>query len=65
MIAMQNSRLAQTAVAMIQWRLASGGGAAMFDTRNGDADSSDLLTGISRETDQYPWFLEAHLHAKR
>jgi starvation-inducible DNA-binding protein len=33
--------------------------------RLGDADSSDLLTGISRETDKYLWFLEAHLHAKR
>jgi starvation-inducible DNA-binding protein len=31
----------------------------------GDADTSDLFTGISRETDKYLWFLEAHLHAKR
>ena len=31
----------------------------------GDADSADLLTGISRATDKYLWFLEAHLHAKR
>jgi starvation-inducible DNA-binding protein len=31
----------------------------------GDADSADLFTGISRESDKYLWFLEAHLHAKR
>ena len=31
----------------------------------GDADSADLLTGISRATDKYLWFLEAHLHGKR
>jgi starvation-inducible DNA-binding protein len=31
----------------------------------GDADTADLLTGISRESDKYLWFLEAHLHAKR
>jgi len=31
----------------------------------GDADTSDLFTGISRETDKHLWFLEAHLHAKR
>jgi starvation-inducible DNA-binding protein len=30
----------------------------------GDADTSDLFTGISRETDQSLWFLEAHLYAK-
>ena len=28
----------------------------------GDAGTSDLLTGISRETDKSLWFLEAHLH---
>jgi len=33
--------------------------------RLGDADTADLFTGISRETDKYLWFLEAHLHAKR
>ncbi|HVN44252.1 MAG TPA: DNA starvation/stationary phase protection protein Dps [Steroidobacteraceae bacterium] len=33
--------------------------------RLGDADSADLFTGVSRETDKYLWFLEAHLHAKR
>jgi starvation-inducible DNA-binding protein len=33
--------------------------------RLGDKDSADLLTGISRDTDKYLWFLEAHLHAKR
>ena len=27
----------------------------------GDADTSDLLTGISRELDKALWFLEAHL----
>jgi starvation-inducible DNA-binding protein len=31
----------------------------------GDADSADLLTGVSREVDKYLWFLEAHLQAKR
>jgi starvation-inducible DNA-binding protein len=30
----------------------------------GDADTSDLFTGISRETDKNLWFLEAHLHGK-
>jgi starvation-inducible DNA-binding protein len=30
-----------------------------------DADTADLLTGISREIDKYLWFLEAHLQAKR
>jgi starvation-inducible DNA-binding protein len=33
--------------------------------RMGDADSADLFTGLSRETDKYLWFLEAHLHAQR
>jgi starvation-inducible DNA-binding protein len=33
--------------------------------RIGDADTADLFTGISRETDKDLWFLEAHLHAKR
>jgi starvation-inducible DNA-binding protein len=28
----------------------------------GDADTADLLTGISREVDKYLWFLEAHLY---
>jgi starvation-inducible DNA-binding protein len=27
----------------------------------GDADTSDLFTGVSRETDKNLWFLEAHL----
>jgi len=31
----------------------------------GDADTSDLFTGISREIDKDLWFLEAHLHAKQ
>jgi len=29
--------------------------------KEGDADTSDLLTGISRELDKALWFLEAHL----
>jgi starvation-inducible DNA-binding protein len=33
--------------------------------RLGDADTADLFTGISRETDKFLWLLEAHLHAKR
>jgi starvation-inducible DNA-binding protein len=31
----------------------------------GDADTADLLTGLSRDVDKYLWFLEAHLQAKR
>jgi starvation-inducible DNA-binding protein len=31
----------------------------------GDADTADLFTGISRETDKNLWFLEAHLYNKR
>lgn len=27
----------------------------------GDADTSDLFTGVSREADKYLWFIEAHL----
>jgi starvation-inducible DNA-binding protein len=30
----------------------------------GDAGTSDLFTGISRETDKSLWFLEAHLYTK-
>jgi len=33
--------------------------------RVGDAGTSDLFTGISREIDKDLWFLEAHLQAKR
>jgi starvation-inducible DNA-binding protein len=33
--------------------------------KQGDADTSDLYTGISRETDKYLWFLEAHLQSGR
>jgi starvation-inducible DNA-binding protein len=33
--------------------------------RAGDAGTSDLFTGISRESDKDLWFLEAHQHAKR
>ena len=31
----------------------------------GDADTSDLFTGISRGADKMLWFVEAHLHAER
>src|SRR5215470_8021091 len=40
-------------------------GAIEAADRLGDADTADLFTGISRETDKYLWFLEAQLHAKR
>jgi starvation-inducible DNA-binding protein len=40
-------------------------GAIEAADRLGDADTADLFTGISRQTDKYLWFLEAHLHAKR
>jgi starvation-inducible DNA-binding protein len=33
--------------------------------KQGDADTSDLYTGISRDVDKYLWFLEAHLQGKR
>jgi starvation-inducible DNA-binding protein len=33
-------------------------------TQLGDADTADLLTGISRDVDKYLWFLEAHLQDK-
>jgi starvation-inducible DNA-binding protein len=40
--------------------------AAIEDSaKSGDADTSDLFTGISRETDKNLWFLEAHLYSKR
>ena len=29
----------------------------------GDADTSDLFTGVSRDADKYLWFPEAHLQA--
>lgn len=39
---------------------------AIADTEEiGDADTSDLFTGISRDVDKSLWFLEAHLQAKR
>ncbi len=39
---------------------------AAIDTTGelGDADTADLLTGISRDIDKYLWFLEAHLQDK-
>jgi starvation-inducible DNA-binding protein len=33
--------------------------------RLGDADTSDLFTGLSRELDKDLWFLEAHLYGRR
>jgi starvation-inducible DNA-binding protein len=33
--------------------------------KQGDAGTSDLYTGISRDVDKYLWFLEAHLQSKR
>ena len=39
--------------------------AAIDDTaKQGDADTADLFTGISRDLDKYLWFLEAHLQEK-
>ena len=34
-------------------------------TSAGDADTADLFTEVSRETDKLLWFVEAHLHAER
>ena len=34
-------------------------------SKAGDADTSDLLTGISRDADKNLWLLEAHLQADR
>ena len=31
----------------------------------GDADTSDLFTGVSRDLDKRLWLLEAHLQAER
>ncbi len=31
----------------------------------GDADTADVLTEVSRGTDQWLWFVEAHLQAER
>ncbi len=36
-------------------------GAIDESARLGDADTSDLFTGVSRETDKNLWLLEAHL----
>jgi len=40
---------------------ASTRGAIETAAREGDADTSDLFTGISRELDKALWFLESHL----
>lgn len=34
-------------------------------TQLGDADTADLFTEVSRETDKNLWFVEAHLQAER
>lgn len=34
-------------------------------TELGDADTADLFTGVSRETDKKLWFVEAHLQSDR
>lgn len=34
-------------------------------TELGDADTTDLFTEVSRETDKNLWFVEAHLQAER
>lgn len=31
--------------------------------KQGDADSADLLAGLSRDLDKYLWFVEPHLQA--
>lgn len=31
----------------------------------GDADTADLFTGVSRATEKYLWFLEAHLQGEK
>ncbi len=36
----------------------------MRPASQGDADTADLYTAISREVDKYLWFLEAHLQSK-
>jgi DNA-binding ferritin-like protein len=38
---------------------------AHWNVKGPNADTADLFTGISRDLDRQPWFLEAHLHAKR
>ena len=39
--------------------------AAIDDTaKQGDADTADLFTGVSRDLDKYLWFLEAHMQDK-
>jgi starvation-inducible DNA-binding protein len=73
-IAAQASRLAEfphdrceglKAVALLADRYATLGGStrAAIDTavKEGDADTADLLTGVSRGLDKALWFLEAHL----
>ena len=40
---------------------------AAIDTADqaGDADTADIFTEISRGTDKWLWFVEAHLQAER
>jgi len=76
-IAAQDSRLAEfphgrvaglDAVALLADRYASLGAStrAAIETasKEGDADTSDLFTGISRGLDKALWFLEAHLESR-
>jgi starvation-inducible DNA-binding protein len=73
-VAAQDSRLAEfpldrveglAAVALLADRYAALGAStrAAIETasKEGDADTSDLFTGISRGLDKALWFLEAHL----
>jgi starvation-inducible DNA-binding protein len=73
-VAAQESRLAEfpldrvegsTAVTLLADRYAALGAstraAIEAASREGDADTSDLFTGISRGLDKALWFLEAHL----
>lgn len=57
-----DGRKAVTALADRYAALAASTRAAIDSAgKQGDADTSDLFTGISRELDKALWFLEAHL----